>query len=64
MLENLFVLSVLLLSGGYVLRRMHRMQQAFKRRESACGSCASAGCGSPASTTEPLETGETVLPLR
>jgi len=57
MIENLFVLSILILSGGYVVQRLLKMQQAFKRRESACGSCASA-C-TPQTQTE----GEISLPM-
>ncbi|PKL76824.1 MAG: hypothetical protein CVV27_08285 [Candidatus Melainabacteria bacterium HGW-Melainabacteria-1] len=60
MLENLFVLSVLVISGGYITRRLGRMHRAHQRRESACGSCSSASC-TPAPKTAH---GETPLPLK
>jgi hypothetical protein len=44
MLENLFVLAVMLTSGFYVLRRLQRISGAGKRAEPACKSCASASC--------------------
>jgi hypothetical protein len=66
MLENLFVLSVLLLSGGYIVRRLQRMSQRAPASssgsvQSACGSCASATCQTPAAATQ--SEGETPLRL-
>lgn len=60
--ENLFVFFTLLLSSGYIFRRLHRMGQAHKRKESACGSCSSGTCA-PVKSTSPHQ-GETPLPLR
>ncbi|HEY9842351.1 MAG TPA: hypothetical protein V6D23_17955 [Candidatus Obscuribacterales bacterium] len=61
LLENLVILGVLMLSSGYIFRRLQRMSQAHKRKQSACGDCAG-GCA-PAKA-EKAEKGETPLPLR
>lgn len=60
LLENLFVLIVGLISGGYIFRRLNRMGKAHKRRQAACSDCSSATCA----PVVPIEKGETPLPLR
>lgn len=60
--ENVFVFITLMFSGGFIFRRMHRMSQAGKRRQSACSSCSSGTC-TPV-MPRVAEQGETPLPLR
>ncbi|MEZ0369384.1 MAG: FeoB-associated Cys-rich membrane protein [Candidatus Sericytochromatia bacterium] len=62
LLENLVILGVLMLSSGYIFRRLQRMSQAHKRKQSACGDCASGTCA-PVKPQQ-AEKGETPLPLR
>lgn len=59
--ENSFVFVTLMLSGGFIFRRLFRMSQAGKRKESACSSCSSGTC---TPVIPKLEKGETPLPLR
>jgi hypothetical protein len=62
-MENLFVLTVMLLSGGYIARRLQRMSSA-KRKGVACGGCSNS-CAAPAATVEPsAQPGETSLRMR
>lgn len=64
MWENLFVLSVLAVSGRYIVMRLWRMSQASKNKESACGSCASATCSSAQPLKLSTNSGETPLRLK
>lgn len=59
LLENAFVLMVLLLSGGFVFRRIARIGGARKRGKSGCGDCASASCAPVAAPQ-----GEKPLPMK
>ena len=63
MWENLFVLSVLGASGTYIVRRLLRMSQAYKNKQAACGSCASATCA-PAAGAVVTSPGETSLRVK
>lgn len=60
--ENLFVLCVLLLSGGYILRRLQRMAKLSKAKQSGCNDCVSSTCGSSAAKM-PVS-GETLLKMK
>lgn len=58
--ENLFVFATLLVSAGFIYRRLYRIGKASKRRESACGDC-SGGC---APVKSAVGSGERALPMR
>lgn len=59
-MENILVLSVLIFSGSYIVRRLGRMSFAYKNKQAACKGCAGA-CETPGSVSSQ---GEVTLPMR
>jgi len=53
-MENVFVMTVLMLSGFYISRRLYRIA-AQGRHNTGCKSCASGTCGSKTLTTHEKE---------
>lgn len=64
MWENIFVMGILGASGSYIVRRLLRMSQAYKNKQAACGSCASATCTPVQSRSASGTSGETPLRVK